>query len=586
MSGFKNSPQRGGKNHGTVRHCPRFNGLRASDQRMSIEERLDFGCRVQRPYQLHAMIQNGELRYDQLDPEDWVEIEQAKMTQETYEKYLEFKAENAALKAENAALKAELAQLKQQQQNPSPVPSADDFATPYKDAVAISPATIQLRKFGDFFRRVRLFFLLLDNFNQIIKHLCNFEDCEDGEVEIEGCGSVLRKIFEMVTSTSAIDISQNTLTIPDLDFKFYGSRAEFEEFATKVSLWITTNKLNIPDTHFIIGVMRRFTARKPMSNGGIAEYEKFTIQVIDSATKEVFMVDITLFDGSTVFPCDFTVNSFVASPTQGIFVKDPNPIHRNAKSDFLSVLRDVSCRTAACMTRRNEWDYSDFSLNFLLRGFKMHQSGYQMLGSPILEVSECPIMGEESLCVNLTGCNCSKQKDKIGKPIPLPVVLSISSAIGIFDNRKRCPSCRGTLTKFVCLPEKSKQDLKDPLSFSKLLMSEPQQRVNKSELDLLMERAEKMSYGFKFTAMKNLSPQSEEVLKSLAQFSRRFMSSEERDEIERAIASPMRSSSDASALASLARGGGGAAAPARRPQFYYDSSDSDDEFIRYIRRGS
>ena len=598
MSGFKNSPQRGGKNRGTVRYYPRFDGLMASDQRMSIEERLEFGCRVKRPYQLHAMIQYGDLRYDQLDPEDWVEIEQAQMTQETYEKYLEFKAENEALKAELEQLK----QQQQQSQSPSHITSDIVQKTLYKDAVGISQATIQLRKFGDFFRRVRLFFLLLDNFNQIIKHLCKFEDCEDGDVEIEGCGSVLRKIFEMVTSTSATDISQNTLTIPDLDFKFYGSRAEFEEFATKVSLWITTNKLNIPDTHFIIGVMRRFTARKPMLNGGIAEYEKFTIQVIDSATKEVFMIDITSFDGSTVFPCDFTVNSFAVSPTHGIFVKDPNPIHRNAKSDFLSVLRDINCRTTSCMTRRSEWNYDDFSLNFLIRGFKMHQAGYQMLGSPILEVSECSIMaGEDSICIKLTGCNCSKQKDKNGKSIPMPIVLSIFIALGIFDNRKRCPHCRGTLTKFVCFPEKSKQDLKDPLGFSKLLMSDPKKRMSKSELDLLMERVEKMSNGYKFTQFKNLSPQSDEVLKNLAQFSRRFMSSEESDEIEQAIASQERGGGDAAApalasqarggggaaapaLASQARGGGGAPAPARRRQYYY--SDSDDDVIRYIRRGS
>jgi hypothetical protein len=630
MSGYKNFSPRGGKNRGTMRYRPKE--LQASDPQMTERQRSDFGRRVQEPDQLWAMVMNDDIQCKQFDCYDWEAFEQAAENRRISEENLQVKAENEALKAEIAALKAENAALKQQQQNQSPNTSGNVQPTPYKDAVTISQATIQLRKFGDFFRRVRIFFLLLDNFNQIIKHLCKFEDCEDGDVEIEGAGSVLRKIFEMVTSTSAADISENILTIPDLDYKFYGSRAEFEEFATKVSLWITKNKLNIPDTHFIIGVMRRFTARKPMSNGGIAEYEKFTIQVIDSATKEVFMIDITLFDGSTVFPCDFTVNSFAVSPTHGIFVKDPSPIRRNAKSDFLSVLRDVSCRTTACMTRRSEWDYDDFSLNFLLRGFKMHQAGYQMFGSPILEVSECPIMGEESLCVKLTGCNCSKQKDKIGKPIPLPVILSISSTIGIFDNRKRCPSCRGTLTKFVCLPEKSKQDLKDPLSFSKLLMSEPQQKVNKSELDLLMERAEKMSNGFKFTAMKNLSPQSEEVLKSLAQFSRRFMSSEERDEIERAFASPMRSSGGAAApvLASLARGGGGAAAPAlassarggggaaapvlaslarggggaaapvlaslargggaaapaRRPQFYYDSSDSDNDFIHYIRRGS
>jgi hypothetical protein len=566
MSGFKNTPQRGGKNRGTVRYSPRFNGLRASDPTMSFEEDDDFWREVQGPHQLLAMAQAGEIRYDQLDPEDWVRIEDSRHSREMFEKYLEFKDENAALKAENAALKAEIEQLKQQQQShsSSPVPSGNVQPTPYKDAVTISQATIQLRKFGDFFRRVRLFFLLLDFFNQILKHLCKFEDCEDGDVEIEGCGSVLRKIFEMVTSTSAAEISENTLTIPDLDFKFYGSRAEFDEFAEKVSLWITTNKLNVPGTHFIIGVMRRFTAKKPMMNHGIAEYEKFTIQVIDSATKEVFMIDITLFDGSTVFPCDFTVNSFAVSPTHGIFVKDPSPIHRNAKSDFLAVLRDVSSRTTACMTRRSEWEYNDFSLNFLLRGFKMHQAGYQMLGSPILEVSECPITLGESLCVKLIGCNCSKQKEKNGKPIPLPVVLSISSAIGIFDNRKRCPHCRGQLSRFITLPEKSKQDLKDPLGFSKLLMSDPQQKVSKSELDLLKERAENMSNGYKFTQFKDLSPQSEEVLKSLAQFSRRFMSSEERDEIELAIASQARGAGPAGnpAIVSQARGAGPAGNPA------------------------
>jgi len=567
MSGFKNGPKRGRKNRGTVRYCPpRLHGHRASDERMSHQEENSFWREVQRPDQLLALHENGDLRYDQLDPEEWVRIEDAKHSREMFEKYLEFKAENAALKAENAALKAEIVQLKQKQQSQSssPVTSGNVQPTPYKDAVGISQATIQLRKFGDFSRRVRLFFLLLDNFNQILKHLCKFEDCEDGDVEIEGCGSVVRKIFEMVTSTSAAEVSENTLTIPDLDYKFYGSRAEFDEFAEKVSFWITANKLNIPGTHFIIGVMRRFTARKPMSKHGIEEYEKFTIQVIDSATKEVFMVDITLFDGSTVFPCDFTVNSFAVSPTKGIFVKDPNPIHRNAKSDFLAVLRDINCRTTSCMTKRSEWDYGDFSLNFLLRGFKMHQAGYQMLGSPILEVSECSIMGgEDSICIKLTGCNCSKQKDKNGKPIPMPIVLSISYAIGIFDNRKRCPHCRGTLTNFVCLPEKSKQELKDPLGFSKLLISDSQQRVSKSELDLLMERVEKMSNGYKFTAMKNLSPQSEDVLKSLAQFSRRFISFEEGDEIEPALASQMRSGGGAAApvLASQARGAGPAGNP-------------------------
>jgi hypothetical protein len=431
----------------------------------------------------------------------------------------------------------------------------------------------------------------LDNFNQIIKHLCNFQDCEDGDVEIEGCGSVLRKIFEMLTSTSAADISENTLTIPDLDYKFYGSKAEFEEFAAKVSLWITTNKFNIPETHFIIGKMRRFTARKPMLNHGTAEYEKFTLEVIDSATKEIFLIDIMNFDGSIVFPCDFTVNSFAVSP-KGIFVKDPSPIHRNPKNDFLAALHDISCRTTTCMTRRIEWDYSEFSVNFLLRELKMHQAGYQMHNAPIIEASDCIIMGEDPLCVNLTGCNCSKEKDINGKPIPLPIVLSIYSAIGIYENGKRCPNCRGLLTRFVCLPEKSKQELKDPFDFF-LFKNDPQKPMSRSDFDLFMEKSAKMSQGYQFTGLNDLSEKSEDALSRLAQFSRRFMSPEERDAAAPVHAPQSRAGGGAAApvfdpliraiapfpAPSPVRAGGGAAAPLRSNQNSYSNRIYD-----YIRR--
>ena len=652
MSGYKYLPPRGGKNRGTMRYRP--NGFRASDPPMTDRQRSDFGCRVQEPAdELWAMVMYDDIQCNQFDWDDWVEIEQAAESRRIFEENRKIKSENAALKAENEALKAELAHLKQQQQNQSPNTSDVFQKTPYKDAVTISPATIQLRRIDNFLRRVRLFFLLLDYFNQIIKHLCNFQDCEDGDVEIEGCGSVLRKIFEMFTSTSAADISENTLTIPDLDYKFYGSKAEFEEFAAKVSLWITTNKLNIPGTHFMIGKMRRFTARKPMSNHGTAEYEKFTLEVIDSATKQIFMIDIMDFDGSTVFPCDFTVNSFAVSP-KGIFVKDPSPIHMNPKNnDFLAALHDISCRRTTCMTRKIEWNYDDFSLSFLIRGFKMIQAGYQMHNAPIIEASDCLIMGEDPLCVNLTGCNCSKQKDRNGKPIPLPIVLSIYSAIGIYENGKRCPNCRHQLSKFVCLPERSKQEVRDPFDFIPF-RDIPQKPMSKSDFDLFMEKSAKMSQGYQFTGFNDLSEQSEDALSRLAQFSRRFMSSEERDAEAQILASSARGGGGVAApvlassarggggaaapalassarggggaaapalassarggggaaspalaslarggggvaapvLASLARGGGGAAAPAlaapaRRPQYYYDSSDSDeDDFIRYIQRGS
>lgn len=537
MSGFKNGPQSGGKNRGTVRYCPpRLYRLQASDPSMSLKERSSFWREVQRPDQLNEMVQNDDLQYEQLDPEEWVRIEDSRYNRRVDAENAALKAEIEALKAENEAIKAENEALKHQQAKLSPVSSEDVQSTPYKNAVTVAPEIIELkktlRKIDNFFRRSNLFILLLDNFNQIIKHLCNFQECEDGEVKIEGGGSILRKMFEMFMSTSVANISENTLTIPDLDYKFYGSNAEFEEFATKVSLWITTNKLNIPGTHFIIGKMRQFTAKKLMSNGKIVEYKKFTLEVNDSSTQEVFMIDIMNVNGTIVFPCDFKVNSFSISE-KGILVKDPMQIHGNGKSNFLDVLRDIKSRTTTCMTARSEWTYDDFTLNFLLRGFKMHQAGYRILCAPILEVSYCSIKYDDFLCVKLIGCNCSKQRDTNGKPVPLTINLSISTAISLYQEarkRKCCPNCRGQFTNMVCLPERSKEEVNDPFGFIKI-KTDQKEPMSKSDFMSLMKRSAKISKEYKSTSMNILSEESKEVLKCLTKFSRRFMSAEESDAV-------------------------------------------------------
>ena len=225
MSGYKNLPQRGG-NGATFRYRP--NGLRASNPRITERQKDFFDSRVQRPSQLVAMVMNDDIRCDQFDPEDWIEIEQAIHNREIFEESIEIKAENKALKAKIADLEAEIAGLKSQLSSPPAPQSLNE--TGYRDAVTISPETIHLRKIANFFRRVRLYFILLDAFNSKF---------DDDEAEIEGCGSVLRKIFELVTSTTA-NISENTLTIPDLDFKFYGSKSDFEAFL----LWFTARRLD------------------------------------------------------------------------------------------------------------------------------------------------------------------------------------------------------------------------------------------------------------------------------------------------------------------------------------------------------
>jgi hypothetical protein len=555
MSGYKNEPQRGGKNRGTMRYRPKE--LQASDPQMTERQKSQFGCRIQRPDQLLAMVMNDDVRCDQFDLEDWEAIEQAAESRRIFEENLKLKAENAALKAEIEALKAENAALKSQQSNP-PAPQSLK-GTGYRDAVSISPATIQKMKIANFSRRVSLFFILLDAFNRKL---------DDDEAEIEGCGSVLRKIFELVTSISG-DISENTLTIPDLDFKFYGSKSDFEAFAKKVSEWIGENELNIPGTHFIIGKMYRFTAKKTMPNGQIVEYEKFTLEVIDSSTKEMFMIDIMNMDGSTVFPCDFSVNALAVSPKRGIHAKDP--LHRKGKFNFLGVIRDIFSRTTTCMTK-GPWKFEKQSLNFLVRQIKMIEAGYEMQGAPVLTTATCPVMCDDALCVSLTGCRCKNTKGDT-----MPVQISIYTAISI-SKGKRCPNCRDILKEFVCSAVESRQS-----------MREPKKLPSKAKFEWLVDRAEEMSKGYSFSGFEKMSEGSKDAMRVLSDFSRRNEEAEEDAQMRAvsgaaapALAPQMRAAGGAAApvRAPQMRAAGGAAAPVRRRQY---DSDSDGEYA-YIRR--
>jgi hypothetical protein len=568
LGNSKNLP-RGGKNRGTIRYRP--NGLRASDPQMSDRQKSDFGCRVQQPDQLLAMVMNDDVRCDQLDVEDWIEIEQAAQSRRFFEENIQLEAENAALKAEIEALKAENAALKSQQSSPPAPESLNE--TGYRDAVTISMATIQLRKIGNFFRRTRLFFILLDILNQIIKYRCKFDS---DEVEVEGCGSVLRKIFELVTSTTA-DISKKTLTIPDLDFKFYGSKEDFETFVKKVSEWVCENRLIIPDTHFIIGKMHRFTSKKQMLNSEIAKYEKCMIEVIDSATKEIFIIDIMNMDGSTVFPCDFSVNSLTVSPTSGIYAKDP--LHRKGKKNFISVICDISSRMTTCMTR-SPWKFEKPSLNFLVRQIKMCEADYEMQGAPVLSITTCPVTCEDEICVSLTGCRCKNTK---GDPMPLPI--SIYAAIGIYEREKRCPNCRDILKEFVCSTVKSRQS-----------MREPNELPCKAEFEWLIKRAEEISQGYTISGFKVFTEKSEDALRVLFEFSRK-LEDEENDVPIRAdgggaaaaVFAPLMRAAAPVPAAPPMRAGGNAAAPVRPNQYDSDSdSDSDEEYYygRNIHHGS
>ena len=527
MQNYNKKP-RSGRNCGTIRYRPK--GLRASDQPMSEREEERYGLYAQAPIQ--KLVEESFMGW-----EDLRAIELARESRQHLKRCWKLEEEIVALKAETQCLRAELEMLRMQNSTQSPVIVQE---TKYRDATLITHETIEKRKMSDFFRRFRLFFILLGFLNQIIKYRCKFDN---DDVEVEGCGSVLRKIFELVTCIST-NISEKILKIPDLDFKFYGSKEQFEKFANKVSEWICENRFNIPGTHFIVGEMRHFTAKKPMPNGSIAEYEKFMIKVIDSSTKETFMIDIMNIDGSIVFPCDFTVNSLVVSQTRGIYSKDP--LHRKGKFNFIDFILDIISKTTTCMTR-SSWKFDEFSLNFLTRGIKMHEAGYEIHGAPQLTLAICPVMCDDALCVSLTGCGC-----KNSKGVSIPLSISIYAAIGIF-REKRCPKCRGVLKEFVCSTVKPRQS-----------MQEPNELPSKLEYECLVKRTKTMSQEYSVSGLNLLSKESEEALTVLLDFSRK---SEEQE-------------SDVSV-----RAGGGAAAPVRRPQYDNDSASDEEDNDFLIRAG-
>jgi hypothetical protein len=559
-----NKKPHSGVNFRTNKYRPKQ--FRASDPPMSERESQAYGLYSQEPFHIDDLVDESLMDWDDLRA-----IDLARDSRQHLSRCRKLEKENDELKAENQRLRAELEMLRMQTSTQSPVLVEE---TKYKDAVKITSETIQKRKISDFFRRVRLFFILLGFLNQIIKYRCKFDN---DDVEVEGCGSVLRKIFELVTCIST-NISDKILKVPDLDFKFYGAKEQFEKFANKVSEWICENKLTIPGTHFIVGEMRRFTAKKPMPNGSIVEYEKFMIKVIDPATKETFMIDIMNIDSSIVFPCDFTVNSLVVSQTSGIYSKDP--LHRKGKFKFIDFILDIISKKTTCMTR-SSWKFDESSLNFLTRGIKMHEAGYEMHDAPILTIATCPITCDNAICVSLTGCRC-----KNSKGVSIPLSISIYATIGIF-REKRCPKCRDILKEFVCPTVNPRQSMK-----------EPNELPSKLEFDCLVKRAEAMSQEYLVSGLHLLSEESKEALKALSDLSRKYDNEEERDVLMRvgggAAAAQAHARAQAHAHAQAharaplqMRAGGAAAAPPVRRPLYDSDSDSDGEYYhRIIWRGS
>ena len=243
----------------------------------------------------------------------------------------------------------------------------------------------------------------------------------------------------------------------------------------------------------------------------------------------------------------------------------------------------------------------------------MREAGYKVQGAPVLTIAPCTIMGDDAMCVSLTGCRCKNTKGQ-----PMPVFVSIYAAIGIYE-QKKCPICRDVLKEFVFSAVESRQSIR-----------EPNELPSNAQFNFLVERAKKFCQGYAFSGLKELSEESKDALSALSVFFRKNQEIEndepiragaaggaeaqaraiqiraaaEAQAIERrmrdlaeaqAHAIQIRAAAEAQAIerrmravgeepypVPQMRAGGGAAAPVRRHQ--YDSDSDSDGGYSYIRR--
>jgi hypothetical protein len=226
------------------------------------------------------------------------------------------------------------------------------------------------------------------------------------------------------------------------------------------------------------------------------------MQIFDSndSDNEVFMIDIMNIDGSNVFQCDFLPNSLVASPTQGIFSRDP--LRPHAPSDFSRIIRDIMHRNASCMTIKEEglWKYDIESMIFLSRQLKMENAGYTMHGAPIMKIDKCPILYDVAMGVSLFCSNCKRSTgESVG------IFISISASVDLFA-RKQCPMCReGHFKFFECSESFLKKKISDPFSLAILDKESEVQDLHEhiKEMNTLRERVREMNskhrFNFKFS---------------------------------------------------------------------------------------
>jgi hypothetical protein len=276
----------------------------------------------------------------------------------------------------------------------------------------------------------RTFFKL----NQVLSEI---SDTLFGDVEIVGCGSAVRTMFEWLADpVNKRDSQYGSPWLRDFDFKVKTTDRKFRMLRDYLEALVIKNLGVIEGWEYAFAQVGEVSVKKNHVTG--REFTYFVMLLHNKSIQRTIPVDVVLrTDEDAPLADDFDVNSPVIT-SKGIV---------STGGSFVDVVCAIMNRRATPLfppdSSRN--NYAKL-ISELPRYMKMRSSGYQICGPSVPKLSweeDAIMLSERALSVHLTGCRCT-----------CPRALSLEVLIRYVTNGlpTNCHFCRGKLTKYVIAP--------------------------------------------------------------------------------------------------------------------------------------
>ena len=274
-------------------------------------------------------------------------------------------------------------------------------------------------------RFFRAYMTLLVLFNTICKEVFK------NKVEVEGYGSSLMKMFEIITN---YEFCSKKSVFGDFDIKIKGKPKRFDEFFKVFKNYCVNSGGIIAGSHLVIINLKEPHVLRKRGVSGSCEFRIFSFDIVDISKVPIqaVKVDIVFDDGTTVWCGDLCVKTLVISKSG---ISSVNPATKKINCFFSYMWNLMNRQTKA--TWNDPHELTPYNIQMLLRVLKFQDTGYKLHKVPQIEMVFCSISQDNTKSVSLTGCKCSK-----------PVSIGIS-VFPDFTKNNKCIFCKGPLTQFV-----------------------------------------------------------------------------------------------------------------------------------------